>query len=356
MDARVVFLFVFVVVEGSVLASAEPADLRLIRSAAELAQTEHEPPDTASPACLHMATFAMGWALTKWLKQGSRPSRRCSFKVYAAEIALEPASSTATHFSSVQDLELRSPCKGQREGLGLAEELESPSLYASESESSWSETPLPPSPPSPSLVDSPLPVSVPEGETPHLPSMASTNLITRANVYSLLMLRGLEACLAIRMASSQAPELPAWHRTCFHGRKACSIGLFASLLRLHRAFHCSDECFIIALLYADRVGNIEPRAAVSERTWHRLLVVSLVLALKFHDDYKPYSNTYYAKIGGLCVTELNNMEKQLCKLLDWKFFVQIEEYRCYRDLVYKGAGTHLARPKVSSLDVQLVDP
>lgn len=183
----------------------------------------------------------------------------------------------------------------------------------------------PPSPPSPSPVASPLGHV---GVSVQLP-------VAEADLDSLLLLRGLEAALASRTSATTEGR-----HTCFYGEDVCDMSAFVYIARVHRTFKCSNPCFVIALLYMDQVCERSEDIVVTENTWHRLFLTCIVLALKFHDDeYRPHSNAFYAQIGGLSVSELNEMEGHVCRLLNWKFCVQLPEYDRYSDLIYGTAAT-----------------
>jgi len=120
--------------------------------------------------------------------------------------------------------------------------------------------------------------------------------------------------------------------TPFHSVRPPSLTVQDYLNRIRKYFVASDECYVIALVYIDRVGKIDPAMTVSELNVHRLLVIAAMLAAKFHDDVY-YSNNYYAKVGGLCLKEVNALEAKFLKILDWKLFVGPEEYQLYHGLV-----------------------
>merc|ERR1712216_1092466 len=96
----------------------------------------------------------------------------------------------------------------------------------------------------------------------------------------------------------------------------------------------SDECFVIALVYIDRLSKMESNVTVCDLTIHRLLLITVMTAAKFQDDVY-YSNKYYAKVGGIRLKEVNALEAFLLKLLDWKMCVTPQEYELYHKLVYQ---------------------
>ena len=60
--------------------------------------------------------------------------------------------------------------------------------------------------------------------------------------------------------------------------------------------------------------------AVTSLTVHRLVITAVMLAVKLMDD-KYYSNAFYAKIGGVSPSELNHMELEMLRMLDYRTFV-----------------------------------
>lgn len=135
-------------------------------------------------------------------------------------------------------------------------------------------------------------------------------------------------------ATSATTETPPSTKrvTHFHSVRVPSMSIKDYLNRIHKYFFCSDECYVMGLVYIDRIGKIDPSLTVCELTVHRLLVLTVMVAAKFHDDVY-YSNAYYAKVAGLSLKEVNALEAKLVKMLDWKVFVDPEEYALYHKLV-----------------------
>jgi hypothetical protein len=124
--------------------------------------------------------------------------------------------------------------------------------------------------------------------------------------------------------------------TRFHSAKPPGMNIDAYLKRIRKYFLCSDECFVLALVYIDRVSKIDPSMTVCALTGHRLLFTSVMLAAKFQDD-TYYSNAYYAKVGGLSLSEVNMLEAAMLKQLDWKMLVSPKVYELYHSLVCDSA-------------------
>jgi hypothetical protein len=109
--------------------------------------------------------------------------------------------------------------------------------------------------------------------------------------------------------------------------------------RLQRYFGCSPECFVLALVYLDRVVKMHPEFSISRLNIHRLLVTAVMIAAKFFDDVY-YSNGYYARVGGVRLKEMNLLEVRLLDLLQWRLFVSPMEYQQYMNNVLLAVYGH----------------
>jgi hypothetical protein len=123
----------------------------------------------------------------------------------------------------------------------------------------------------------------------------------------------------------------------FYSPRAPSINIKQYLERIQRFFVCSDECFVLVLVYISRVAKREPLMTICDLSVHRVVFLAMMLATKVHDD-KSYSNGYYAKVGGLPVKEVNALEQKFIHMLDWKLNVQPNEYQLYHSFVCQAAN------------------
>lgn len=121
--------------------------------------------------------------------------------------------------------------------------------------------------------------------------------------------------------------------THFHSVKAPALSIHDYLARISQYFQCSNECFVLSLVYIDRIVKLHPEFTICNLNVHRLLVTSVMLAVKFFDDVY-YSNAYYAKVGGIKTKEVNGLECQFLRLIDWRVQVSPQEYDQYRNHVY----------------------
>jgi len=124
--------------------------------------------------------------------------------------------------------------------------------------------------------------------------------------------------------------------TPFHGAREPWLSIRDYLVRIATYMQCSNECLVLGLVYIDRIVKLNPEFVISGLSIHRLLLISMTLATKFHNDI-PYSNAYCAQVGGLMVEDLNMLEKRFLQLVGWRLHVAHEEYELYRNHVINAA-------------------
>jgi hypothetical protein len=116
--------------------------------------------------------------------------------------------------------------------------------------------------------------------------------------------------------------------TSFDGVKPPPIELQQYIQRLHNYIPCSSHCFVYAIIYVDRILRVNPRFKLSDLNVHRLFFTALVVASKFYDD-EYYSNSWYGRVGGVCSKELNILEVNFMKLIQFRLAVSPQEYEMY---------------------------
>lgn len=134
--------------------------------------------------------------------------------------------------------------------------------------------------------------------------------------------------------------------TRFHSTYVPGICVGDYLKRLQKYFVCSDECFVLALVYIDRISKLNPSLQVCALTMHRLLFTAVMTAAKFHDD-DFYSNKYYAKVGGMTLKEANLLEALFLKMMGWGVRVSAQEYQLYHALVHQSVQQPVLATKFS---------
>eukprot|EP00826_Nyctotherus_ovalis_P019657 TRINITY_DN1608_c0_g1_i15.p1 TRINITY_DN1608_c0_g1~~TRINITY_DN1608_c0_g1_i15.p1 ORF type:complete len:160 (-),score=25.34 TRINITY_DN1608_c0_g1_i15:64-498(-) len=95
-----------------------------------------------------------------------------------------------------------------------------------------------------------------------------------------------------------------------------------------RYSNCSESCYILAFIYIDRLLQNNPNFMLTKKSVHRLVLTSMVLAIKYLDDLY-YNNSVYATIGGISLDEINRLERHMMGLLHYKLHIGEEMFLQY---------------------------
>jgi hypothetical protein len=112
---------------------------------------------------------------------------------------------------------------------------------------------------------------------------------------------------------------------------APKISLFDYLLRIQKYSEVEDSTLIMALIYIDRICK-KKGIALSKYNIHRLLFTSILIAIKYNED-TICDNLYYSKIAGVTKKELQVLEYEFMKIIDFDLFVSNKIYQTYYDFL-----------------------
>lgn len=147
------------------------------------------------------------------------------------------------------------------------------------------------------------------------------------------------ACVLSRLVRKNDTKVPATTSgllSKFHAVDTPSIALDAYIYRITKYAMCSAECFVIALIYIDRLNEKNPTFVVNSLTIHRLLITGVMLSAKFIDDHY-FNNRYYAKVGGVPCSEINALEREFLFMINFDLSISTREYLHY----YQELMTHV---------------
>ena len=119
--------------------------------------------------------------------------------------------------------------------------------------------------------------------------------------------------------------------------------------RIHKYASCSNECFVLALVYIDRLIQ-RNNFLLTELNVHRVVITAILLAAKFFDD-AYYNNAYYAKVGGVLISEMNGLEVDFLFRINFSLHVPPELFHKYRaelalHSVNAGIGLPVMNPSI----------
>jgi hypothetical protein len=134
------------------------------------------------------------------------------------------------------------------------------------------------------------------------------------------MLDAATAALA-RAAHPSADAAPALaFAAAFAAAPLQDAAAYVHRLAVRQRF--SPPCAVLALCYLERVAHAFPLTSNSAR---RLILTALLVAAKFHDDH-TFSNRDWAASDAISVQDLNSLEVQFLKALDWRAALSQADY------------------------------
>ena len=115
----------------------------------------------------------------------------------------------------------------------------------------------------------------------------------------------------------------------FISKKIPSITINDYIDRLLKYSKVSEEIFILVLIYIDLL-NRKYKINLNYNNIHKLILASFVVTVKFHED-EHYSLKYYAKLGGISLKEIINLEYVFLTLLDFRLYISEELFQKYNN-------------------------
>ena len=76
-----------------------------------------------------------------------------------------------------------------------------------------------------------------------------------------------------------------------------------------------------------------PAFVLSSLTCHRFVIASIVVSSKCLCDTFS-SNSVYAKVGGIPIAELNMLEREFLRVIEWKLTVSIVSWNHHTAFLY----------------------
>jgi len=115
------------------------------------------------------------------------------------------------------------------------------------------------------------------------------------------------------------------YTSVFDSKRIPSITMNDYLNRINYYTSCSLSCYVVALIYIDKLLQKNPHLILTAINIHRITLSAIILAIKYIDDLYM-SNSVYAKIGGVSLAELNYMEAGMLLLLNYELYIDPRTY------------------------------
>ena len=118
----------------------------------------------------------------------------------------------------------------------------------------------------------------------------------------------------------------------FNLKKLPKISVGDFIYRIVYYSKIEDETLISGVIYLDRFCK-KQKIVLTEYNIHRLLFISILIAIKFLED-KYFTNIFYSKICGIKTEILNKMEYQFVCGLNFEMYIEKDFFYKYQDLLF----------------------
>lgn len=134
---------------------------------------------------------------------------------------------------------------------------------------------------------------------------------------AILISRMLTFLIHINDNSSRSSSCDVSALTRFHSRVPPDISVYNYLIRLTK-YSSLEHCVLIsAVYYIDLLSSVYPTFALNSLTVHRFLLTATTVASKGLSD-SFCTNSHYAKVGGVHCSELNILECEFLKKINYR--------------------------------------
>ena len=118
---------------------------------------------------------------------------------------------------------------------------------------------------------------------------------------------------------------------CFYSKNIPLISIKDYLEHIYKYTKINTSTIILILIYIDRICNIH-KCKLCYYNIHKLILGSMIIAIKYNED-EYYSQKFYAKIGGVTLAEICNLEYNFLSLINYNLFVNDNLFSKYNDFI-----------------------
>ena len=116
-------------------------------------------------------------------------------------------------------------------------------------------------------------------------------------------------------------------KDCFYSHMTPTIKLNDYLLRIVKYTKIKISTLILSIASITSFLK-KTKNYLCINNIHKLIIVSCLLNAKFHEDL-TFSSNFYGKVGGISYKELNYLEYEFYKKIDYSLYVNEEIYNNY---------------------------
>lgn len=117
-------------------------------------------------------------------------------------------------------------------------------------------------------------------------------------------------------------------RDIFHSSIIPSISIEDYLRRIVKYSLLDTASLTAAAIYINSLWE-KNQYVLTYNNIYRLILAAIVISIKFNDDI-VYKNSYYGKIGGVSLKEINYLEYQLLSYLNFNLSINLDYFKSYQ--------------------------
>ena len=118
----------------------------------------------------------------------------------------------------------------------------------------------------------------------------------------------------------------------FNSTKPPRISIYDFFDRIIKYCKIDVATFVSMMIYIDKAREC---IQFTNFNIHKIILGSLICSIKYCND-EIYPNTYYARVGGIDLEEMNVIEITFCALLGFDFYIDDEIYFQYESYCIDG--------------------
>ena len=117
----------------------------------------------------------------------------------------------------------------------------------------------------------------------------------------------------------------------FISKKIPSVSIKSYLERLAKYSKIENNTLLLILIYIDKVCDIN-KIRLNYFNIHKMILGGMLVAIKYNeDDY--FSNSFYAKVGGVSKSEIDVLEYEFLVLIEFNLYVSDDLFLKYYDYI-----------------------
>jgi len=155
------------------------------------------------------------------------------------------------------------------------------------------------------------------------------NSSENSNLIEIISFSLLEIITKSKEKKNYKEKIKTQKKSLFTSKKIPNISIGDYLARIKKFTNINDSTLIICLIYLDRYLKMN-KIILTEFNVHRLFFSSLLIAIKYNEDYF-YTNKFYSNVSGLKCSELNKLELKFSTEIKFDLFVDKNLYEKYKN-------------------------